>query len=301
MNQSQNEFLNIAQKLWTPERMLKVIGSKKYPITPLSAPYLLRTLSILNSDSSISPNNMHKFIQINHMFTLIEPHISELKSRHKLLNILDAGCGKSYLTFLLAWFFDNNKAKQESKINILGVDTNKKLIQDCASKAKLLSYDSFLHFESRSLLNLEWTQETRAHCVISLHACDTATDMALAFAIKQKSDFIAVAPCCQAELARKWKEESSPSHPLNPVFHTPQLRREIASQFTDALRVCLMRANGYEVTCTEFVDSSHTPKNRLITCIRRGNYLTSAQKEYEDLKSYLGGHSIMLESLLNNP
>ena len=297
---SQVEFTNIARKYWTPERTQKVIGTKKYPITPVSAPHLLRSLGILNADSSISPNNMHKFIQINHMFTLIEPRISELKERHKLVNILDAGCGKSYLTFLLAWFFDNTK-QQDSKVEIYGIDNNKKLIQDCEAKSKLLSYNSFLHFESQSLLNLEWKQETRPHSVISLHACDTATDMALAFAVKQKSDFIAVAPCCQAELARKWKEASLPTHPLNPVFQSPQLRREIAAQFTDTLRVCLMRANGYEVTCTEFVESSHTPKNRLITCIRRGNYLKSAQTEYEELKSYLGGHSIMLEELLNTP
>ena len=288
----QTEFLMTAKKYWTPEQTTKLMGTKKYPITPLSAPYLLRILGILNADSSISPNNMHKFIQINHMFTLIEPHISELISRHKLVNILDAGCGKSYMTFLLAWFF-------KDKAHTYGVDNNKKLVQDCEAKSKLLEYNSFLHFEAQSLLNLEWTQESRPHSVISLHACDTATDMALAFAIKQKSDFIAVAPCCQAELARKWKEAPTSPHPLNPVFHTPQLRREVAAQFTDTLRVCLLRANGYEVTCTEFVESSHTPKNRLITCVRRGNYLKSAQVEYEELKTYLGGHSIMLEDLLN--
>lgn len=304
MHNTDTEFTTIAKKYWTPERTQKVIGTKKYPITPLSAPSMLRTLGILNADSSLSPNNMHKFIQINHMFTLIEPHISELKNRHKILNILDAGCGKSYLTFLLAWFF------KEPSVQIFGVDNNKKLIQDCESKAKQLFYQPFLHFECQSLLNLEWplscvppeAQEklNRPHVLISLHACDVATDMALAFAVKQKSDFIAVAPCCQAELARKWKESSSPHHALNPIFQAPQLRREVAAQFTDALRVCLMRAHGYEVTCTEFVESSHTPKNRLITCIRRGNYLKSAQTEYEELKAYLGGHSILLEDLLNS-
>jgi hypothetical protein len=301
MNLAQMEFTNTAQKYWTPERTEKVIGSKKYPLTPISAPYLLRTLGILNADSSISPNNMHKFIQINHMFSLIEPHISDLKQRHKSLNILDAGCGKSYLTFLFAWFFQQKTEGSDKSVQIYGVDNNKKLIQDCAAKSKLLGYDSSLHFESQSLLNLEWKQESRPHALVSLHACDTATDMALAFAIKQKSDFIAVAPCCQAELARKWKESNNPSHPFNPIFQSPQLRRETAAQLTDALRVCLLRANGYEVTCTEFVESSHTPKNRLITCIRRGNYLKTAQKEYEDLKAHLGGHAILLEELLNSP
>ncbi len=307
-------FSNIAKKYWTPEQLAKLMGTKKYFITPANAPYLLRVLGILNTDSSISPQNMHKFVQINHMFNLIEPHILDLRKRHKLLNILDAGCGKSYLTFLLAWYFENHKVDVESKSKIYGVDNNKKFIQDCVSKAKLLSYESFLNFETQPLLNLDWAQllagpqaenaekievpVVRPHIVVSLHACDTATDMALAFAVKQKSDFIAVAPCCQAELARKWKESPDAPTALSPIFHSPQLRREVAAHFTDALRICLMRAHGYEVTCTEFVDSTHTPKNRLITCIRRGNYLKSAQSEYDELKAYIGGHSILLEDLL---
>ena len=304
------EYADKIKTYWTPEKLSKVIGTKKYPLTPVNAPYLLRSLGILNSDCSISPNNMSKFIQINHMFNLIEPHISELKKRHKQVNILDAGCGKSYLTFLLAWYFEKNFSAEKSPAQIFGVDNNKKLIADCQTKSKNLFYESFLHFENLSLLNLEWSQIievvpgdkanlSRPHAVVALHACDTATDMALAFAVKEKADFIAVAPCCQAELARKWKDNPIPDHAFSPIFQAPQLRREVAAQMTDALRVCLMRAHGYEVTCTEFVESSHTPKNRLITCVRRGNYLKSAEKEYKELKEALGGQSFMLENLLS--
>jgi hypothetical protein len=209
----------------------------------------------------------------------------------------------------MAWYFNRNS--DEKKGDIFGVDNNKKIIQECIAKAKLLSFENSLHFCAHSLLNLDWEtikapfqtsiaheNSQRPHAVVALHACDTATDMALAFGVNNKADFIAVAPCCQAELARKWKEHPDKSHPLCPVFQTPQLRREVAAQMTDTLRVCLMRAHGYEVTCTEFVDSTHTPKNRLITCVRRGNYNTGARTDYQSLKSYLGGHSIALEGLI---
>lgn len=286
----------LADKWWTEERLKKILGDKKYTITPKSAPQLLRLLGLLNADATISPDNLKKFIQINHMFNLLETHFIELASRHKCVHILDVGCGKSYLTFLLAWYF-KEKLKVEAKI--IGVDTNQKLIKSCVEKAEKLGYHDYLSFVCASMSTYKWALEKRPNAVIALHACDTATDMALAFAIKEKADFIAVAPCCQAELARKWKEIEG-DHPLAPVFHTPQIRRETAAHITDSLRMTLTRASGYEVTATEFVASTHTPKNRLMTCIRRGNYLETAQKEYQSMKEYLGGKSIMLEELLSS-
>ncbi|WP_397599495.1 class I SAM-dependent methyltransferase [Silvanigrella sp.] len=290
------DFKEVANKWWTQDRLKKIMGDKNYTITPLNAPLLLRSLGLLNSDASISPDNLKKFIQINHMFNLLEPHFEDLVKRHKKVCIIDAGCGKSYLTFLLAWCF---LEKWKHPAEIIGVDTNTKIIKSCNEKAEKLGYSSILKFESASMLTYKWDKETRPNAVVALHACDTATDMALSFAIKQKADFIAVAPCCQAELARKWKD-SEISHPMSPVFHTPQVRREIAAHFTDALRICLVRSKGYEVTATEFVPSAHTPKNRLITCIRRGNHLESAEKEFVSLKEHIGGNVITLEELLLN-
>ena len=288
------DFNDIAHKWWTSERLKKIMGDKKYSITPVSAPLLLRSLGLLNSDATMSPDNLKKFIQINHMFNLLEPHFEDLVKRHKVVRILDAGCGKSYLTFLLAWCF---LEKWKHPAEIIGVDTNTKIIKSCNEKAEKLGFSNILHFESASMLTYKWNKDSRPNAVVALHACDTATDMALSFAIKEKADFIAVAPCCQAELARKWKDDDT-VHPLSPVFHTPQVRREIAAHFTDALRICLIRSRGYEVTATEFVPSSHTPKNRLITCVRRGNHLESAENEFNSLKEHIGGKSITLEELL---
>ena len=111
---NENEFIEIAQKFWTDDKLKKILGTKKYTITPTTAPFLLRRLGILNADSSMSTNNMHKFIQINHMFQLIEPHIVNLQNQFTTFNILDAGCGKSYLTFLFAWHFAKKKQKLQS-------------------------------------------------------------------------------------------------------------------------------------------------------------------------------------------
>lgn len=289
-------FKELALNCWNKKRIEKLLGEKKYAITPITAPDLLLSLGLLNSDASMSPDNVKKFIQINHMYNLIESHIESLISRHKIVRILDVGCGKSYLTFLLAWSF---LEKWKHPVEIVGVDSNSKIIKDCQNKAQKLGFANILSFEATSISDYKWNKETRPHAVVALHACDVATDLALSFAVQEKSDFIAVAPCCQAELARFWKEDTQ-THPLSPVFHTPQVRREVAAHFTDALRMCLLRSKGYEVTATEFVPSTHTPKNRLITCIRRGSYLESAQNEYQELKKHIGDKSISLEQFLNN-
>lgn len=290
------DFKDIASKWWTNERLNKIMADKKYSITPVNAPLLLRALGLLNADATMSSDNIKKFIQINHMFNLLEPHFEDLVNRHKIVRILDAGCGKSYLTFLLAWSFIE---KWKHPVEIIGVDTNKKIITSCIQKAEKLGFNNVLTFETSSLLTYKWNHENRPNAIVALHACDTATDMALFLGIQNKADFIAVAPCCQAELARKWKEDQT-QHPLSPIFHTPQIRREIAAHFTDALRMSLLRSHGYEVTATEFVPSAHTPKNRLLTCVRRGSYFEAAEKEFNTLKEYIGGKSITLENLLAN-
>lgn len=111
---------------------------------------------------------------------------------------------------------------------------------------------------------------------------------------------MAVAPCCQAELARYWSQlPADGTNPLQPLFQSPNLRREAAATFTDTLRMLLIRARGYEVTATEFVSSTHTPKNRLLMCTRRGRFHRESEQQYTALKTALGHCEITLETLLN--
>ena len=305
MTQNTMTYAEKSKNYWTDEKLKKLIGDKSYLITPRNGSQLLRSLGIMNQDCSISHDSARKFIQINHMINMLEIHLKDLITRFSIVRILDTGCGKSYLTFLLAWYF---KEKANHPCEIYGVDTNTKLIESSNQKAKELGYTS-LKFIVSSLSSFNWKEmmkseeaQMRPHALFALHACDIATDMALAIGIKEKSDFIAVVPCCQAELARKWKNglENSKANPLHPIFATPHMRREVGAQFTDMMRILLTRAHGYEVTATEFVPSEHTPKNRLIFGVRRGNYLQSAQVEYEAMKNEVGGHSIALEEFLSN-
>jgi SAM-dependent methyltransferase len=297
------EFADKAKAHWTPERVAKVTGGKRWPVLPSEAPELLRVLGLLNSDGSMPADALRKFSQINHMLTLLMPQIDDLIARHPVVRVLDAGCGTSYLSLLLAWYV---KTKRGHAVDILGIDLNEKVIATSKKRAADLGLTDVTRFEVRGIdadfqdRHPEQSEGSlRFHLVIALHACDTATDAALALAVKQKADHIAVAPCCQAELARKWKDlPDSAKHPLGILFRTPNLRRDTAAQATDAMRMLLLRSRGYEVTATEFVPSEHTPKNRLILATRRGSFLVDAAREFEQMKNALGGQGIALETLL---
>lgn len=294
-------FEQRAQLLWTPERLAKVTGGRKLLFLPTNAPTLLRALGILNSDATMSSDSMRKFVQINHMIDLLKPGLEDLKERQKIVRIIDCGCGNSYLTFLVAWLFSRI---WQHPVEILGIDTNAKLIDKCTQRANLLGLTESLTFATKSVAQcaeeLQLSPDRRIHAVIALHACDTATDDALALALGVKADLIAVAPCCQAELAAKWRALSTThlKHSLGVLMNSPELRRDSCATFTDALRMLLLRGAGYETTSTEFVPSQHTPKNRLILAEKRGRYLDSALSEYLTLKETLGQVGIKLEEHL---
>lgn len=307
LTDQQMTFLAKVTKHWTKDRLEKLTTGHKYHVLPTTAAPLLRTLGILNSDATMSADTTRKFIQVNHLLSLLKPHFEDLNSRHKLVRILDAGCGSSVLTFTLAWAF---KTLWSHPALVIGIDENKKLIDKCNTNRTHLSFDQEVHFFLSSISQFNWNEHVakisnaesssesnqRPHAVIALHACDTATDDALALAIKEKADFIAVAPCCQAELARKWKllAEKKDKHPLAPGFHNPHLRRELAAQITDLMRVLILRGHGYEVTTTEFTMSHATPKNTLIVASRRGQFHKESQQEYSRLVDWCGGVGISL-------
>lgn len=299
-----DDFEAQTARYWSAERQRQSFGAKRLILTPTTAPRLLRRLGLLNGDSSMNHASLRKFLQINHLLSLLEPHLKELAHRFSPLTILDAGCGKSYLTFLLAWYFTE---KLPHAVEILGIDHQSKIIASCRRIAEDLSMSS-VSFHASSVSTFEWQsfssegqKPRRLNAVFALHACDTATDHALALGMSLKADLIGAAPCCQAELAQWWKERAPylPEHPLRSIFHSPNIRREMGAHCTDMLRVLMLRSRGYQVTATEFIPSEHTPKNRLISAVRRGNYLTAARDEYEALKQALGGPTLAIESIVN--
>ena len=304
----QDDVAARARAYWTAERTQKLTAGKKLPLLPAEAAPLLRALGLMNSDASIPADSAKKYLQINHLVALVEPAFVDLTRQFNLVRILDAGCGSSYLTFLVAWCFAN---RWKHPAEILGVDRNEAVIKKCAERAALAGLPETLRFAAAPLEGLDFaatwktafgteTDPGRPNAVLALHACDTATDHALALAITLKADFIGVAPCCQAELARKWGAMAGANQDgdFGPVWRSPHLRRELGATTTDALRTLLLRGCGYEVTPTEFVPSTHTPKNTLLRAHRRGAFLRDALAEYAALRRVTGGAGIALEELV---
>ena len=304
------EFAAKAGQYWTPERVSQITAGRKYEIVPPSDAPFLRVLGLLDNEARMAPGDRRKYAQINHMLELLKAPIADLRARHKNLAILDAGCGSSYLTILLAWYL---KHKLEGNFLVAGIDTRADLVaksmrmaEDLGLAANMIflqASTSTFNWEHEIAMRPEWNSFKRPQMVVGLHACDTATDEALALGLAAGADVLAASPCCQAELAGKWRalaqDPAGRAHPLSPAFQAPELRRTIAAEMTDLMRVLLLRASGYETTTTEFVESRHSPKNRLILSLRRGRYSREAADEYNRLKSHLGGCGIRLGELLS--
>lgn len=303
------DFSARAKEHWTKEQTAKLIGNKKYPLLPAEAPELLRAMGLLNSDASMSADSVRKYQQINHMLTLLLPALEDLAKRHERVFVLDACCGSSFIALAVAWLL---LEKWKKPCCIIGIDINEAVIAKSRERTEQLGWSESLKFVAGKVDAGAWQKAlaeqfpafantekpTRPHLLCALHACDTATDYALALGVAVQSDHMAIAPCCQAELAAQWSKLPVCDNPLLPVFQSPNLRRDIAASMTDALRMLLVRSKGYEVTATEFVPSAHTPKNRLLVCTRRGKFHKESQAQYAALKHELGDAEITLEGLL---
>lgn len=297
------DFAERAADWWTPERTRAQLGTKRLVLPPATSGPLLRALGLLNRDASMPPDRVRKYLQISHMVALLEPFFVDLAARHPVVRVLDAGCGASYLTLLLGWCFAH---RWRHPAQVVGVDRNPDVIERCRHSARMALLDGVVRFEVAPLAGLDvattWERafgDGRAglHALVALHACDTASDDALALGVAEGADFIGVAPCCQAELARRWAElsEGGAPGPFAPLWASPHLRREAGATLTNALRALLLRGCGYEVTAMEFVPTAHTPKNTLLRAVRGG---PGGLDEYQALRDALGGPSLHLEQVL---
>jgi len=297
-----------ARAYWTEARTAELARGKALLLPPAEAAVLLRALGLLHQDASMPPPQVRKYFQINHMVALLGPGLRELRARHTTIRLLDAGCGRSYLTLLVAWCAKHVWAHP---IEVLGVDRNPAVIEEGRRRTRLAQLDDVVRFEAGALDALDARAAWRrafggggdvpaVHGVIALHACDTATCDALALGIALDAELIAVAPCCQAELARAWSvlDERGDAGAFAPIWGAPHLRRETAAHITDAMRTLLVRAAGYEVRAMEFVPAEHTRKNTLIRAIKRSTEVAGARAAYEALRAATGGAGIMLAARL---
>ena len=303
----QADFNARAAAYWTHERTRQHFGAKELPLMPASAGPLLRALGLVHTDASMPRDAQRKFMQINHMLVLLEDPLRDLIALSPTVRLVDAGCGSSYLTYLLAWSFLH---RFRHPVQILGVDRNPDVIAKCRARMEMIDLESVLRFEVSDIAEVDvgalWPRAfgvgagERLDGLISLHACDTASDDALALALRTRAELIAVAPCCQAELARKWAElpSTGAQGAFSPLWASPHLRRQAGSTLTDAMRTLLLRGAGYDVTAMEFVPSAHTPKNTLLRARRRDRSMPEAFAEYLALKAATGGVGIALEQRL---
>jgi SAM-dependent methyltransferase len=306
-------FAARAREYWTPERTEALLGGKRLAVRPDEAPALLRALGILHRDASMPPPERRKFLQINHMVTLLTPALRPLVEAirgQRPLRIVDAACGRSYLTLLLAHAVERSLG---CPVQALGVDRNAALVLESERRTAAAGLSNAVRHHAALLEDLEPEAAFRAafpehtardfegvDAVVALHACDTATDDALVLARRLGAALVAVAPCCQAELAAAWARAPETSGPFAAVHASPHLRRQVAATLTDTLRTQLLTAVGYAVQALEFVPTEHTPKNLLLRGLLRRPLTVDpdALAQYHALKAVSGGSGVRLAGRL---
>lgn len=288
------ELAAAARAHWTPERTRALTGGKRLAVLPGEAPVLLRALGLLHRDATMPPAQVRKYLQINHLVRALEAALAALRARHPVVRILDAGCGRSYLTLLIAWLA---RERWRHPVEILGVDRNPDVIAECRRRTALAELDGAVRYEAAQLEDVRLPD---IHAVVALHACDTATCDAIALGVARGAELIAVAPCCQAELARKWTALAGRPGALAPIWRAPHLRREIAAHVTDTMRALLLGAAGYQVTAMEFIPTEHTAKSSLLRAVRGevGPVDPAARAEYDALVAATGGCGLALADRL---
>ncbi len=252
-------------------------------------PFLVE-LGVMNKAGKVLAKRYHKFRQLNKYLEVVEDCLPYLKSAKdgQLLRIVDFGSGKAYLTFALYYYLVQHL---DLKVEIIGLDLKEDVVSFCNEMASTLGFEtlSFYHEDIRDFQ----AEGGRVDMVVSLHACDVATDYALAQAVKWGAKVILAVPCCQHEVFGQLEQKTQ-----TVLLEQGILKERVASLITDAARAKLLEIEGYEVRVMEFIDLEHTPKNLLIRAFRKPqNPGSTALKDYTDFKEFWN-ISPTLETLL---
>jgi len=238
---------------------------EKHDIKPEQSIELLKELHILTRDGKLNQDSRRKLKQVNHLYQFIEPLLQQVKQDHPDITLVDHGAGKSYLGFILYDLFFKG---QDNGSRIYGIETRDELVAKSRDLAKRLDFPgmTFLNLSVADAIESPALPAT-VDVVTALHACDTATDDAIHFALKKQARFIVLVPCCQAEIAavlRKNKGKSLARSALTEIWRHPLHTREFGSMVTNVLRCLQLEAHGYQVNVTELVGWEHSMKNELI-------------------------------------
>ena len=243
----------------------------------------LEDLGVMNEKGKIITSKYDKFRQINRFLEFIEDILPAL-SREREVTILDFGCGKSYLTFAMYYYL---KELKKYDVHIIGLDLKEDVIRKCNGLAEKYGYEK-LHFLCGDIAEYEGVQ--KVDMVVTLHACDKATDYALAKAVEWDAQVILSVPCCQHELNDQIQNKL-----LSPVLKYGLLKERMSALLTDGIRAELLESKGYSTQILEFIDMEHTPKNLLIRAVKTGR--SRSGEALKEMTDAIHGH-LTLEKLL---
>lgn len=261
-------------------------------LRPGQSTELLKELHILTRDGRINQDSRRKLKQVYHLYQFIEKLLLELPAAPDRPTLADHGAGKSYLGFILYDLFFRPRGCG----HIYGIETRSELVERSRELAARLGFErmSFLNL-SAAAAAAEAALPASIDVVTALHACDTATDDAIAFGLRKQARFMVLVPCCQAELAaclRQNKALSLSRTPLAELWRHPLHTRELGSQITNVLRCLYLEACGYQVTVTELVGWEHSLKNELILARWSGQRRHSAAQRLRALLAEFGLESL---------
>lgn len=249
---------------------------------------LLQELHILTREGKLNQDTRRKLKQVNHLLQFIEPLLQEALDARGDVTLVDHGAGKSYLGFMLYDLF----FQQRNVGWVYGVETRPELVERSRALAQRLGFER-MRFVATTVQDAMTSPELPAQVdvVTALHACDTATDDAIAFGLAKQARCMVLVPCCQAEVAgvlRQHKALSLSRTPLSELWRHPLHTREFGSQITNVLRCLQLEAHGYQVTVTELVGWEHSMKNELILARKVGKGKASARERLQHILDELG-------------
>ena len=262
---------------------------------------LLKALHILTREGKLNQDSRRKLKQVKHLFQFIEKPLMEMLTQRLAhgntapITLADHGAGKSYLGFMIhdLFFKPQQLAHGRSVGQVIGIETRPELVAASQQLAQQLGFAEGMQFVNASVSQAATDESLpeQIDMVTALHACDTATDDAIAFGLTKRAKFMALVPCCQAELAaslRQHKALNLARTPLAELWRHPLHTREMGSQLTNVLRCLYLESQGYQVTVTELVGWEHSMKNELILAHHTGQKKHSAGERLQALLTHLG-------------
>ena len=250
-------------------------SGRKYLIQADKAAPLLREIGILTAEGKIRNDMIRKYNQIDHYVELVAPMFEQDDSKEILL--LDCACGKSYLSFVMNYYLRDVLRR---RCRIIGVNINPHVVEESRKMADRLGYHN-MEFIAADLRTYQPPKNVTA--VISLHACDIATDLALGTAIRAQAKYIACVPCCHKELLDQYRLPG-----LEPLTKFGVFKARFNDVLTDSMRALKLEAEGYKVSVVEYISPLDTPKNLLIRAVRTGKDNPKARAEYDSVRAQLG-------------